>query len=131
MPTRVSGQLASPDGRNGRCGFSGDTGPATAASPDQVAGLAVDRVSPKQRLIANYGNLPLSFEANGGQSDRQITFISRGLGFGLFLNKQGEAQLVFREKSVQANSMQSGLRMKFSELLRHRRSKQWIGCLEP
>ena len=113
VPTRVSGQLPSPDGRNDGCGFSGDTGPATAASPNQVAGLAVDRVSPKQRLIANYGNLPLSFEANGGQSDRQITFISRGLGFSLLLNKQGEAQLVFREKSVQANSMQSGLRMKF------------------
>jgi hypothetical protein len=32
-----------------------------------------------------YGKLPLSFEANVGQSDKQVRFLSRGLGYTLFL----------------------------------------------
>ena len=33
----------------------------------------------------NYGKLPLSFEANQGQSDPQVKFLSRGSGYSLFL----------------------------------------------
>jgi len=32
-----------------------------------------------------YGKLPLSFEANNGQTDAQVKFLSRGSGYGLFL----------------------------------------------
>src|SRR5262245_18290043 len=32
-----------------------------------------------------YGNLPLVFQPNHGQSDRQVRFLSRGNGYGLFL----------------------------------------------
>ena len=32
-----------------------------------------------------YGHLPLSFEANQGQTDRQVKFLSRGKGYNLFL----------------------------------------------
>ena len=34
---------------------------------------------------ATYGHLPLSFEANQGQTDRQVKFLSRGQGYNLFL----------------------------------------------
>ncbi len=34
---------------------------------------------------ANYGKLPLSFEANQGQSDPQVKFLSRGNGYSLYL----------------------------------------------
>jgi len=34
---------------------------------------------------ANYGKLPLSFEANHGQSDPQVKFLSHGNGYSLFL----------------------------------------------
>ena len=34
---------------------------------------------------ASYGKLPLSFEANQGQADRQVKFLSRGSGYTLFL----------------------------------------------
>src|SRR5207247_5472713 len=34
---------------------------------------------------AAYGNLPLSFEANQGQSDAQVQFLARGRGYSLFL----------------------------------------------
>ena len=34
---------------------------------------------------ADYGKLPLSFEANQGQSDPQVKFLAHGQGYGLFL----------------------------------------------
>ena len=34
---------------------------------------------------ATYGHLPLSFEANQGQTDPQVKFLSRGQGYNLFL----------------------------------------------
>jgi uncharacterized repeat protein (TIGR01451 family) len=37
------------------------------------------------RLQAAYGKLPLQFEANRGQTDRQVKFLSRGSGYSLFL----------------------------------------------
>ena len=36
-------------------------------------------------LNANYGKLPLSFEANQGQTDPKVRFASRGKGYTLFL----------------------------------------------
>jgi hypothetical protein len=36
-------------------------------------------------VIQNYGNLPLRFEANQGQTDSQVKFLSRGIGYTLFL----------------------------------------------
>jgi hypothetical protein len=37
------------------------------------------------RLVTNYGKLPLSFEVNQGQADKAVKFLSRGRGYGLFL----------------------------------------------
>jgi hypothetical protein len=37
------------------------------------------------RLAQNYGKLPLSFEANQGQTDPSVKFLSRGGGYTLFL----------------------------------------------
>jgi hypothetical protein len=39
----------------------------------------------KVRAQANYGKLPLSFEANQGQTDAQVKFLARGQGYTLFL----------------------------------------------
>src|SRR5438132_1281800 len=39
----------------------------------------------KPQVLAAYGKLPLSFEANQGQTDRQVKFLSRGSGYTLFL----------------------------------------------
>ncbi len=36
-------------------------------------------------VLEAYGKLPLSFEANQGQTDRQVKFLSRGNGYSLFL----------------------------------------------
>ena len=37
------------------------------------------------RIVEAYGKLPLSFEANQGQIDSEVKFLSRGSGYSLFL----------------------------------------------
>jgi hypothetical protein len=44
-----------------------------------------NRTLSDKALAASYGKLPLSFEANQGQSDPQVRFLSRGNGYSLFL----------------------------------------------
>src|SRR5215831_1435180 len=39
----------------------------------------------KTRLTSLYGNLPLAFEQNVGQSDSQVRYLARGKGYELFL----------------------------------------------
>ena len=52
---------------------------------------------PKPRQIqASFLSVPLSFEANQGQTDPQVKFLSRGPGYGLFLTPT-EAVLALRK----------------------------------
>jgi hypothetical protein len=52
---------------------------------------------------ASYGKLPLSFEANQGQSDGRVKFLARGQGYGLFLTPT-EAVLSLRaQRDAQTN----------------------------
>jgi hypothetical protein len=44
-----------------------------------------DRTVPSSAVQAAYGRLPLSFEANQGQTDAHVNFLSRGQGYSLFL----------------------------------------------
>ena len=55
---------------------------ATEPSPLPASEPAV---ATKATVQAAYGNLPLSFEANEGQSDAQVQFLARGHGYSLFL----------------------------------------------
>jgi hypothetical protein len=48
----------------------------------------------KDRVLQDYGKLPLSFEANQGQTDENVKFLSRGSGYSLFLTSN-EAVLAF------------------------------------
>lgn len=50
--------------------------PTTTSAPDAAT---------KARVEENYGKLPLSFEANKGQTDARVKFISRGQGYSFFL----------------------------------------------
>src|SRR5207248_10963825 len=47
--------------------------------------LLEDRTTPSSSppLAAVYGNLPLAFEANQGQTDPQVDFLARGSGYTL------------------------------------------------
>jgi hypothetical protein len=59
----------------------------TASKPvDGQPGPSQAALQPASPAIApNYGKLPLSFEANQGQTDPQVKFLSKGNGYTLFL----------------------------------------------
>jgi hypothetical protein len=56
------------------------------------------------KLVESYGRLPLSFEANRGQTDGQVKFLSRGRGYTMFLT-QGEAVLSLKKPSAVSNQL--------------------------
>jgi sugar lactone lactonase YvrE len=61
---------------------------AAGAASHQTAGAHV-------RVVETYGKLPLSFEANQGQTENQVKFLSRGRGYTVFLTGD-EAVLALR-----------------------------------
>ncbi len=78
-------------------------GSAATPNPDRVAGVskpprpgpsAPDEAA-RARVNAAYGKLPISFEANRGQTDSRVDFLSRGSNYSLFLTST-EAVAVLR-----------------------------------
>src|SRR3989442_8664552 len=61
----------------------------------------------KPQVLAAYGKLPLSFEANEGQADPQVKFLSRGRGYTLFLTST-EAVLTLTKADAHAKRRISG-----------------------
>ena len=61
----------------------------------------------KSKVADAYGKLPLSFEANQGQSDAQVKFLSRGSGYTLFLTSS-EAVLLLQTGAASDDVKQHG-----------------------
>ncbi len=61
------------------------------------------------RLLDRYGELPLSFEANAGQVNSAVKFLSRGQGYTLFLT--GDEAVLKLQKS-EVRSQEPGVRTK-------------------
>ncbi|MGH7812679.1 MAG: hypothetical protein ACREQI_01575 [Candidatus Binataceae bacterium] len=55
-------------------------------------------MSGNARVASSLGNLPMTFEANRGQTDKRVKFLSRGEGYTLFLTRDG-ATLALRSSS--------------------------------
>jgi Abnormal spindle-like microcephaly-assoc'd, ASPM-SPD-2-Hydin/Beta-propeller repeat/Cep192 domain 4 len=55
--------------------------------PSLIASAA-DKPSSRGPVVG-YGNLPLAFESNQGQTDSQVKFLARGPGYSLFLTADG------------------------------------------
>jgi hypothetical protein len=72
--------------------------PATTVNaPSPAPGRnAAGGAPPPPQLLQAYGQMPLSFTANGGQADPRFDFISRGSGYQLFLTST-EAVLMLRQ----------------------------------
>jgi len=79
----------------------GDQRGAGVAGPHSTA-LGAGGPAAQPKLVANYGKLPLSFEANQGQTDPQVKFLSHGTGYTLFLTGN-EALLDLRRPVQKAN----------------------------
>jgi hypothetical protein len=80
-------------------------------APDQGFGVTAAAPPPPSTAAVQsaYGQLPLSFEANQGQQDPSVRFITRGHGHTLFLTpsevalalRTGEANEQGRERFIQ------------------------------
>jgi len=88
-PLDPAGSLPAPEARA--------TAPATAAEPDQAT---------KARIVEAYGKLPLSFEANQGQTDGRVKYLARGPGYMLLLTST-ETVLLLRTQRSAVSSRQS------------------------
>ena len=55
------------------------------------AQVAISATPAANRARTNYGQVPLSFEANRGQTDPQVKFLTRGPGYSVFLTSGGMA----------------------------------------
>ena len=65
--------------------------PTPAISSDRISGEAAKSATHLQKqgsAVATYLNLPLYFEENRGQVDKQVDFLARGFGYTLFLTPQ-------------------------------------------
>jgi hypothetical protein len=58
------------------------------------------------RVSESYGKLPLSFEANRGQTDPKVKFLTRGRGQTIFLTSNA-ATLVFTKAAPKAGNKPS------------------------
>ena len=87
----------------GGAGVTARAHKAAAASHERGFSTADHAVTPDLAASAQvrerYGNLPLSFEANHGQSDSRVKFLSRGSGYSLFLTSN-EAVLVLSQSEA-------------------------------
>jgi hypothetical protein len=70
--------------------------------PDQVSRGTAPVILPEP----DAGNLPLSFEANRGQTDPQVKYLARGRGYTLFLTGT-EAVLVFKNQPSAVSDQRS------------------------
>ncbi len=84
--------------------------PCVVARPlPSPAANKLDENEVKLNANRNYGKLPLSFEANVGQSPERVKFLSRGNGYTVFLTP---TEAVFSLRSETTKNSRSVLRMK-------------------
>ena len=65
------------------CGFIAAAGSTSLA--EGPSSPPADNPAARIQVAQNYGRIPLSFEANQGQADTTVKFVSRGSGYSLFL----------------------------------------------
>src|SRR6266849_6327180 len=71
----------------GTTAVKGDAITARFKGSSRAHVTALARASQTQ-LLESYGKLPLSFEANQGQTNSQVQFLARGGGYTLFLTSR-------------------------------------------
>src|SRR5262245_16930136 len=68
----------------------------------------------RRRVRETYGKLPLRFEANAGQTDPAVKFLSRGSGYNLFLTPTEAVLALSNKRSKTGAEPQSVVRMKLA-----------------
>src|SRR5882724_4108897 len=91
----------------GACGLAG-TAAAQGSAAESVGPQAVPDAR-RLELAESYGRSPLRFEANQGQTDGRVKFLSRGNGYALFLTP---AEAVLTLRTPAGSGRDAVLRMK-------------------
>jgi len=61
----------------------------SSQASESTSALPMTPQSTKAEIADRYGKLPLSFQSNEGQTDRDVKFLSHGPGYDLFLTAAG------------------------------------------
>src|SRR5215831_19981349 len=75
---------------------------AGISDQDRLSLRASEGRAAQKRVLQRYGQLPLRFEANRGQTDARVKFLARGQEFALFLTGN-EAVLDLRKPNQKAS----------------------------
>ena len=79
-------------------------------TPPRAANISTSRSEAsekRERVRETYGKIPLRFEANHGQTDREVKFFSRSNNYGLYLTSS-EAVMVLRNEGREKNEAIAG-----------------------
>jgi len=86
----------------------------TASSAEIASTSPKASTAQKARIAEDYGRLPLSFEANTGQVDRSVRFLSRGSGYGLYLTGNQAVLTLRKPRPSQESALSDVLRMQLA-----------------
>jgi hypothetical protein len=81
------------------------TGQVSNAVAGKKTTGALAQAPTRPQILKTYGKLPRSFEANQGQTDPQVKFLSRGSGYSLFLTNN-QAVLLLKRPDVSKTRQQ-------------------------
>jgi hypothetical protein len=70
--------------------------PLDSGASQRISAGGALKAETRAALVETYGRLPLTFEANQGQTDAKVAFLARGKGYALFLTHTSEAVLSLR-----------------------------------
>ena len=93
------------------CLFLAVAGAGFGDTPPKPTSVVKQKAMVGQKGKAELLSLPLSFEANRGQTDRAVKFLSRGSGYALFLTADSA---VFKLRSSRKGSSAAVVRMKLA-----------------
>jgi Beta-propeller repeat/Domain of unknown function DUF11 len=96
--------LKAANGANVQPLFASHPGPSTPVPSKQVA----------QQAVTTYGQLPLIFEPNLGQTDARVRFLARGSGYGLYLTAQDAVLALQHSAADSSNPGISALSMRLA-----------------
>jgi len=97
----------------GALALRGGSEPASAdhsavKSSETGSAVVLPAAVKQNKLLENYGQIPLSFEPNAGQTDARVKFLSRGPGYTVFLtNDEAVLSLSGSSKGKQGSSAES------------------------
>ena len=108
-------------------------GRALFVSTESTAHIATRAATPpnvvlKAQVSETYGRLPLSFEANLGQTDPRVKFLARGLGYTLFLTPTEAVLTLTGERTPELAAPNTGKFEKPQELRRNTLRMRIVGA---